>query len=262
LIDDIQLQSHPARASRVSVTAMTQAGPGAPERHGLAWLACLVVLLAGCAATVYRQTPELRRAEGMPTIVVMPFDVELAALTAFGLQEPRGEWTAAALKHMRSALEEEARRYGVRLIDYQPELGVAEDRQMGLELIRLHRAVGSAVLLHHYSPGLELPNKGERFDWSLGPAVSAIARTHHADYALFLFVRDSYASAGRVAVMVVGALFGIGISGGAQIGFASVVDLKNGDIVWFNRVTRARGDLRTPDSAAETVRALVSDSLK
>jgi hypothetical protein len=46
------------------------------------------------------------------------------------------------------------------------------------------------------------------------------------------------------------------------VGFASLVDLETGDIVWFNRLARAHGDLRTPDAAAETVKALVSDSMR
>jgi hypothetical protein len=46
------------------------------------------------------------------------------------------------------------------------------------------------------------------------------------------------------------------------VGFASLVDLKTGDIVWFNRLVRAQGDLRTPAAAAETVKALVSDSMQ
>jgi len=222
-----------------------------------------VVLIAGCAAPVQRQTPELRRsADGRPTIVVMPLDVELSELSAGGLSEPRAEWTEAALSHMHAALEEEAEYYKVRLVDFKSDGGSAEDREMSLELMRLHRAVGGSVLVHRYLPGLELPNKGDRFDWSLGPTVAAIARSHEADYALFLFVRDSYSSAGRVAVMIVGALLGAGISGGSQVGFASVVDLRSGDIVWFNRLARAYGDLRTPEAAAETVKALVSDSLK
>ena len=222
-----------------------------------------VVLIAGCAAPVQRQTPELRRsADGRPTIVVMPLDVELSELSAGGLSEPRAEWTEAALSHMHAALEEQAEYYKVRLVDFKSDGGSAEDREMSLELMRLHRAVGGSVLVHRYLPGLELPNKGDRFDWSLGPTVAAIARSHEADYALFLFVRDSYSSAGRVAVMIVGALLGAGISGGSQVGFASVVDLRSGDIVWFNRLARAYGDLRTPEAAAETVKALVSDSLK
>ena len=223
----------------------------------------LAVLLAGCVATVQRQATDLRREAGKtPTIVVMPLDVELAQLTAGGVPEPHAEWTEAALKHMRDALEVEARSYKVKLTDYNPERGSAEDRQTSLDLVKLHRAVGGSVLVHQYLPGLALPSKDGKFDWSLGPSVAAISRSHEADYALFLYVRDSYATAGRVAVIFIAALMGAGVPGGSQVGFASVVDLKTGDIVWFNRLVRGHGDLRTPGAAAETVKALVSDSLK
>jgi len=221
------------------------------------------VFLAGCVAPVQRQAKELRREAGKnPTIVVMPFDVELAELTAGGLPEPKAEWTDAALKHMRTALDTEAKDYKVTIVDFTRDSGTPEDRATSLDLVKLHRAVGSSILVHQYIPGRELPSKDGKFDWSLGPEVAAIARSHSGDYALFLFVRDSYASAGRVGVIVVAALLGVGVPGGTQIGFASLVDLKTGDIVWFNRLVRGHGDLRTPEAASETVKALVSDSLK
>jgi hypothetical protein len=232
--------------------------------RGLAVLLLAATLpLAGCVAPIQRQTPQLRRVEHMPTVVVMPIDVELSELTAGGLEEPRADWTEAALKNMRAALEEKAKHYRVKLVDYGSTRGTREEQETSLELVRLHGAVGRAVLAHHYQRALELPTKGEKFDWSLGPAVAAIARAQGADYALFLYVRDSYVSPGRVALIVVAAVLGtIGIPGGAQVGFASMVDLKTGDIVWFNRLARGRGDLRTPEAAAETVDALVSDALK
>jgi hypothetical protein len=150
----------------------------------------------------------------------------------------------------------------VTLVTFDPELGTPEDRDTSLALVALHRAVGSAVLLHQYLEGFALPSKQGKFDWSLGPSAAAIARSHKADYALFLFVRDSYATAGRIAFIAAAALLGAAVPGGSQVGFASVVDLKTGDIVWFNRLVRGAGDLRTPEAAAETVKALVSDSLK
>jgi hypothetical protein len=223
----------------------------------------VLAMLAGCAAPVQRQVPELRRESGkVPSIVVMPLDVELAQLTAGGLEEPQAEWTEAAHKHMRAALEAEAKARNVRLVAFEPERGAPEDRETSEALVRLHRAVGGAVLVHQYLGGFALPSKEGKFDWSLGPSVAAISRSQQADYALFLFVRDSYATAGRVAVIVVGAVLGVGVQGGTQVGFASLVDLKTGDIVWFNRLVRPQGDLRTPEAAGETVKALVSDALK
>jgi hypothetical protein len=226
-------------------------------------IGALALAVAGCAAPVQRQTPELRREAGkIPRIVVMPLDVELAQLTAGGIAEPHAEWTDAALKHMRAALDEEARSRNVTLVDYQTDRGSPEDRETSLDLVKLHRAVGGAVLVHQYLEGFRLPSKDGKFDWSLGPSVASISRAHEADYALFLYVRDSYATAGRVAVLVVAALLGVGVPGGSQVGFASVVDLRTGDIVWFNRLIRGHGDLRTPATAAETVKALVSDSMQ
>ena len=226
-------------------------------------LLVVTLLLQACVAPVQRQTPELRREAGkVPTVVLMPLDVELAELSAGGLPEPKSEWTDTALKHMRAALGDQAKQYKVKLVDYNPTSGTTEDQTTSLDLVKLHRAVGGSVLVHQYIPGRELPSKAGKFDWSLGPEVAAIARSHTGDYALFIFVRDSYASAGRVGMIMVAALLGVGVPGGAQVGFASLVDLKTGDIVWFNRLARGHGDLRTPEAAAETVQVLVSDSLK
>jgi len=239
---------------------------GRPAGRGRAasrWVVIgLLVLVAGCAGQVQRQAQELHREPGKaPRIVVMPLDVELAELTAGGVLEPHSDWTDTALKHMRAALEAEAKRRKVTLVDFTPDGAAPEARDTMLELVRLHRAVGGAVLVHQYL-GQPLPSKEGKLDWALGSEVAAIGKAHDADYALFLFVRDSYASAGRVAVMVVGALLGVGVSGGSQVGFASVVDLKTGNIVWFNWLARGHGDLRTPGAATETVQALVSDALK
>ena len=52
------------------------------------------------------------------------------------------------------------------------------------------------------------------------------------------------------------AILGVGITGGIQIGYASLVDLQTGQVIWFNQLARGTGDLREADSARETVDAL------
>jgi hypothetical protein len=59
--------------------------------------------------------------------------------------------------------------------------------------------------------------------------------------------------------MVIGALLGVGMSGGAQVGYASLVDLSTGQIVWFNRLSRAYGDLRDAQKAVESAQALLAE---
>jgi hypothetical protein len=106
---------------------------------------------------------------------------------------------------------------------------------------------------------LKLPTKNGLLDWSLGEAVEPLRDKTGADYGLFVWVRDSYASNERKAAMAVMALMGVGITGGVQVGYASLVDLRDGRVVWFNNLVRMSGDLREAKSAKETVDALLKD---
>jgi len=47
------------------------------------------------------------------------------------------------------------------------------------------------------------------------------------------------------------------MQGGTQRGFASLVDLRTGDVVWYNRLLRAKGDMRNAKGARETADALL-----
>lgn len=200
----------------------------------------------------------MRRPSGEARIVLMPLDVELFELSAGGLPDPRADWTDAARTNLASALNAERETLGLNLGTYD-EAGVAPEVVDRLDQVqKLHGAVGQAIALHHYTPLFELPSKKGRFDWSLGPSVAILHDATGADYALFTYVRDSYTSAGRAAVIVIAALFGVSVPGGQQVGFASLVDLESGEIVWFNRMARGWGDLRTAEAARETAKELLT----
>ncbi len=91
------------------------------------------------------------------------------------------------------------------------------------------------------------------------------------DYALFLHAEDSFASTGRVALQVLGiAGCAVGfcapnIGGGGQFAYASLVDLRTGEVVWFNVLQASTpiagikmGDIRTADGAAVMVERLLN----
>ncbi|MEI9930428.1 MAG: hypothetical protein WDM89_07705 [Rhizomicrobium sp.] len=59
---------------------------------------------------------------------------------------------------------------------------------------------------------MKLPSKGDALDWSLGPGTNGLRNEYGADYALFVFVRDSYTSTGRAIMMLGAAMFGVGHS--------------------------------------------------
>ena len=168
------------------------------------------------------------------------------------VEEPRADWTDAAQKNFRAALAARGPQLGARVI----ELGEAQLDEFA-ELLALHRAVAEAVFMHHSRAGRKLPTKRDRLDWSLGDAVAPLHAKTGADYALFTWIRDSYASSERKAAMFAMALLGAVSFGGSQVGYASLVDLRTGRIVWFNDLDRMSGDLREAAAARETVDTLL-----
>jgi hypothetical protein len=132
-----------------------------------------------------------------------------------------------------------------------------------LELARLNVAVGRSILLHKHTPGQELPTKKGQFDWTLGELATGYGAASGYDYALFLHARDSFASSGRAAVQAIGmlgCLVGVCVvpSGGTQMAFVSLVDLKTGNVVWFNYLVSSVGDIRTRKGADAMVNKLLA----
>jgi hypothetical protein len=70
------------------------------------------------------------------------------------------------------------------------------------------------------------------------------------DYALFILVRDSYTSSGTA--MVVGAVVRM------ETAIASLVDLRTGDILWFNNLNQVGSDLRDSSGARHLAGDLLS----
>ncbi|MFX6865361.1 hypothetical protein ABTH66_19220, partial [Acinetobacter baumannii] len=83
------------------------------------------------------------------------------------------------------------------------------------EPMPLHAAVARSIALHHATGGgWSLPTKGGKLDWSFDDALRDLQARSGADYGLFIWVRDSYASAERKLAMVGLALLGVGLTGG------------------------------------------------
>ncbi len=222
-----------------------------------------VLVLAGCAAQAQRTTESLERGApitGQHRILLMPIDVELSLLQASGLLEPKADWTQQARTHLTTALDDKLKDIEGRLIRMEqvdPEYA-SDDLQV--QLMKLNEAVGMSIMFFQYqtTPVSQLPTKKDSFDWTLGPDVRYLRDKYEADYALYVFLRDSYSSGGRTALIIFGALLGVGIPGGAQVGFASLVDLETGEVVWFNRLLRPEGDLRTAEAARATTDVLMT----
>jgi hypothetical protein len=226
------------------------------------WLAALALAVpspsahaSGVTALDWSRHP--KPPEGARIVLVEP-DIELSEVLASGATEPRAEWTEAAKRLYPAAVHRALERAGARMQpDYAPPAELPADDRLR-QVLALHEAVGLSILYHHHVPYWRLPTKKD-FDWTLGPGAEVLREATGADYALFTYVRDSYTSGGRAAMMVVGALLGVGLGGGVQVGFTSLVDLRSGQVVWFNFLVDQTGDLRDEDGVAETVEDLLDE---
>lgn len=222
-------------------------------------MAGLALTLAACATESYYTSDTLRREARAPRILMMPPDVELYELDAAGNLDLNALWTKQAGENLASAVRAHLTGMRAQFVEYQPAADDSTQAAVLHQAQKLHAAVGSTIRTFHFVQANRLPAKNGRFDWSLGPGGEPLARHADADYALFLWVRDSYSTPGRMALKVVAAAFtGVHVAGGQQLGHASLVDLHTGQVVWFNALhPREQGDLRTAPAARETVTMLL-----
>ena len=229
---------------------------GRPSWFRRLLLGCLVVLLSACTSTQVRTAKD---AGGQPigvrgTVVLVEPDIELYEVLAGGAQEPRQAWTDSARRLYPQAARAVLQQQGIPMAaDFRlnPDAGADDPLR---QLYLLNQAVSISIVQYSTrgSTGL-LRNKRGRFDWTLGPGVSALRQATGADYALFTYIRDSYTSGGRAAMRVVGfLLLGGDIGGGMQLGLASLVDRRTGQVVWHNLLVAETGDLRDDAGARET----------
>lgn len=228
--------------------------------HYVFILCTMALVLSGCAQTQAFKSKSAIEGRVNPSVVLLVEpDVQLSLLTAGGLNEPHAEWTEIGKKNVNKALEDFMRERNASLIPYEKPTADPNKAHRHNQVMKMHEAVGLTIIQHKYNQALALPTKADRFDWTLGPDAKMLKQEYGADYALFVFIRDSYATAGRAAVIAVGALLGVGVQGGIQVGFASLVDLDTGEFTWFNVLVNQTGDLRTAEPARIAVDSLLTE---
>ena len=232
-----------------------------PLQQGRPWfrvalLLAAFALLSGCSSTQVRSAKD---ASGKPlalsgTVVLIEPDIELSELGAGGMAEPRKEWTDAARRLYPQVAREVLARHG---IDMAPDYNLPADagpESRARQLYLLAQAVSSSILMYERSGATgKLRNKHGKFDWSVGPGAQALRDATGANYGLFTYIRDSYASGGRTAMRIAGLLLlGGDMGGGMQVGIASLIDLRTGQVVWHNLLVDQTGDLRDLAGTRET----------
>lgn len=238
---------------------------------GIVAAAALVVMIA--TAQVAHAGAHARdgfsfQESGDVKIVVFRPDVHVGSLKVGGLDEPNADWTATARQNIQDAMEANAQARAARL-EFLDDL-----EGENAELLNSYRGLFEAVsgaIFQHVALGDRLPTKTElrpvqggrstnhyKLDWTLGPGAARLKDITGADYAMFVYTYDSYGDAGRkVAQVLMAGLFGAYMPAGIHIGYAGLVDLQTGEIVWFNTDLAMGGDPRKTDGAEKRVGQLL-----
>jgi hypothetical protein len=215
----------------------------------------LLTLLCACTTTIDRRAGGLSadaKIGAGKSVVILDADVALSELLLGGLQEPREAWSKSAQTHINAAIAQELSARSIRLtarIDPESLANAAQVKQLEL----LAESVGFSIVRFQLLPYGTLPTKKGSFDWTIGPNAQLLKKAYGADYALTTYVRDSYASGGRVAMALL-----LGASTGQRLGYTLLIDLNTGQVVWANLMASETGDLRTAEGAKKVVKSLLT----
>lgn len=233
-------------------------------RFGLA--AVLVVLAAAAPGSAQERTGikagfVLPPNSGKKILVFRP-TVRVGAQSTGGMFEPNADWTDKARANIDAMLAKRQASLGNTVV-VAPE-AYGDKARLVDEYSSLFAAVSQAVIQYQFFVGNRLAtkkrdNKAGVFDWSLGEGVRDLPGASDADYALFIYNKDAYGSTGRKLLQAVALIGGVGVTSGEHLGYAGLVDLRTGDLLWLNADAAMGGDVREAEGADKRVGQLLEE---
>lgn len=232
---------------------------------GIAGL-CLISAAAPALAGVAVKDGFAFATDKQAKIIVFRPDVQVGSLHTGGVDEPNADWTALARTNMQTAFDAaaEAREANLTFLgDPEGENAKVLNDFRGLFQIVSTEAMSHALFFDRLPTKkimLATPTDKVKwkFDWSLGADAKKLKEVTGADYAMFIYTHDAYGDTGRkVAQLLMAGMFGAYVPAGVHIGYAGLVDLETGDMVWLNADIQMGGDLREQTGAEKRVRELM-----
>ena len=240
------------------------------RRWGVALALALSVPIGGCVQTRQFADIQFTPPQGNYKLLVLRPDVTVGSLTTGGMVEPRADWTDQARdQHHRRApgAAGDARRQSPVHRSSQRACRVSPPKSLPTSSASTSRSpsrsssTNISAIISRPSAARASTGRWARTRCGSGRRPAMIMR-------LFLHAEDQVASTGRIALGVIG-LAGCfvgfcapNVGGATQLDYASLVDLKTGEVVWFNVVQAGSqvpgikfGDLRTPQGRGADGRA-------
>jgi hypothetical protein len=241
----------------------------------------LVTAIIPDVAIDFMAHPELKqKKEPLKTVAIVPARIKVYRVAAGGVRELMDAWTTAAEEAVTKAIEKHLREQTSFIpvpfpsqsapLEAQAGTASASMREEIEETMALYDAVSASIWRHSYVPEDTFAEKQTNFDYSLGPDVRKLAAPANADALVFVSGFDIVPTAGRTAVVLMGALATIAVGAatgaamplesggpGTLIGVA-LVDGSSGSILWYD-VGQHIFDLKNPEKAAMLVEQVFKD---
>ena len=221
----------------------------------------LVALFFGTPASAQEKSavrPDFAESSlaGQKILIVRP-TVWVGEQSTGGMAEPNADWTAQSRILLAEELGRRQKNFRVEVVSETDAL--AGDAALLADYGALFESVAGAVVEYQFFKGNRLPTrKNHPFEWTLGPSGKVLAERTGARYALFINVKDEFGSFGRKMFQVLAAgLVGVGVQSGVHRGYAGLVDLETGNLLWLNADNAMGGDVRVADGMQKRVDQLL-----
>jgi len=196
--------------------------------------------------------------QGQKILLLRP-SVWVGEQSTAGLPEPNADWTAQARELLIKELARRQAQFSNQIVA-EPDL-TGDDARAFAEHKALFNSVAGSVMTYQFFAGNRLPTRKKKpFEWTLGDNAKRLADVTGAKYGLFVTINDQYGSFGRKLFQVFAAgMFGVGVKSGQHLGYAGLVDLQSGDLVWLNADGEMGGDVRSEDGMQKRVSQLLEE---
>lgn len=199
---------------------------------------------------------------GAKRIVMLPVEFTVYQKSVAGV-EAVPDWTETAKYALGDAaiqmLQQDDRFRVVALPEFD-----GETQGLLREHVELFKIIGNTVTSMLQYGGKAWAEKRTNFDYTLGDGLGFLADAAGADYAFMIAGAQVAQTGGAVFLEFLAAAAGAYGGGGGTFVFAGIVDLRNGDVKWFNHRSGAQvfgmtgTDLRKPETALEVVTQMFS----
>ncbi len=186
----------------------------------------------------------------LPTkLLALPVTVSINEISAGGLIQEDPVWSkdgeAAMTLAVKNYFTAETRSS---LVD-MPEL-TEDESELIHEHVLLYDVVAGQAYAAANMPTLGWGHLSQDFRYTLGDGLRFLKQKTGADAALIVVGTDNISSGGRKTLAVMAALMGVGMPLGSSRVLVGVIDLEDGDILWFqNSFAQGNLDLRKQGDA-------------